>query len=271
MKYSFVTGIPELKEKIIERFNKIKKVSYNKSNIIVSNGSKQSLYNIFQTICNKDDEVIILSPYWVTFPESVKLSEAKPIFIKPNNNLSINLKEVERSINNKTKAIIVNNPNNPSGKIVSQKEIDFIASLAKKHNLWVIADEAYETLTYDEKHLPNFYNSPENIHNQIICVQSFSKSFCLTGFRVGYTVANSSLISQLSKLQSHITGNNCTFAQYGALEALNMDQTFFKEMKETFKKRRDLAFSLFSEIFDLEKPEGAFYLFPSIKKYEKKI
>lgn len=265
-RYSLVPGILELREAICQKLLKENDILAKPDEILVANGSKQVLYNLFQAILNLGDEVIVPKPYWVTFPESIKLAGGTPVYVDCPD-LQLDLELIEKSITSKTKAIIINSPNNPSGAVYSHDVIEKVANLAVKKDIWFICDEAYEYFTYgDKKHLSAASLSRE-IFNKTITVQTFSKSYCMTGFRIGYMVAPKHLIQAVSKLQSHLTGNNCTFAQYGALEALTMDQTFFHNMKETFKKRRDIAFELCREIMDCPEPEGAFYLFPNIENY----
>lgn len=265
-RYSLVPGILELREAICQKLLKENQISARPEEVLIANGSKQILYNIFQAILNPGDEVIVPVPYWVTFPESIKLAAGVPVFVEcPNLQLDVAL--VEKAITAKTKAIIINSPNNPSGAVYPPEVIEKLAQLAVKKNLWLISDEAYEYFTYGESRHLSAASLSKEIFNKTITVQTFSKSFCMTGFRIGYMVAEKNLIQAVNKLQSHLTGNNCTFAQYGALEALTMDQTFFHQMKETFKKRRDLAYSLCKELMNCPAPEGAFYLFPNVENF----
>lgn len=265
-RYSLVPGILELREAICQKLLKENHIKAKPEEVLIANGSKQILYNIFQAILNPEDEVIVPTPYWVTFPESIKLAGGQPVFVDCPH-LQLDLELIEKAITPKTRAIIINSPNNPSGAVYPPEVIEKLAHLAVKKDLWLISDEAYEYFTYtDKKHLSAASLSAE-IFNKTITVQTFSKSFCMTGFRIGYMVAPKHLIQAVNKLQSHLTGNNCTFAQYGALEALTMDQSFFHQMKETFKKRRDLAYELCKEIMDCPPPEGAFYLFPNVESF----
>lgn len=267
-RYSLVPGILELRQEIAKKLWRDNAIKARPEEILVSNGSKQILYNIFQTLLNPGDEVIVPVPYWVTFPESIRLAGGVPVFVDCPN-LQLDLALVEQAITTKTRAIIINSPNNPSGAVYPPAVIEKLAKLVVEKDLTLISDEAYEYFTYgDNRHL-SAASISEEVFKRTITVQTFSKSFCMTGFRIGYMVAPQKIIQAVNKLQSHLTGNNCTFAQFGALEALTMDQQFFDDMKETFKKRRDLAYSLCKEIMDCPAPEGAFYLFPNVENFLK--
>ena len=265
-KYSLVPGIVKLREAICTKLKKDNNIDVNIENISISNGSKQTLFNIFQTIINEGDEVIIFSPYWVTFPESIKLAGGVPIIVETINN-QIDTTSIKQKISSKTKAIVVNTPNNPTGAIYPEKTLREIAKIAVENDLIVISDEAYEKLVYSDEGHFSIASIDSKTFDKTITVQSFSKSSCMTGFRIGYMAASKKIIKAVNKLQSHLTGNNCTFAQYGALAALDLEQKYYDDMKEIFKKRRDLAYSLFSKNFPCVKPEGAFYLFMDAKKY----
>ncbi|MCO4793927.1 MAG: pyridoxal phosphate-dependent aminotransferase [Bacteriovoracaceae bacterium] len=264
-RYSLVQGIMELREGIAKKVSRDSNYPVSYENIILGNGSKHILYNIFQTIINPEDEVIIPSPYWVTFPESVKLAGGVPVFV-PTTDLQLNIEAIEKAITKKTKAIIINTPNNPTGAVYPKEDLQKVADLAVKHDFYIIADEAYELLTFDDIPHVAMGSLNEEVFNRTLTVQSFSKSYCMTGFRIGYLVGPAKIVEGMNKLQSHLSGNNCTFAQYGALEALQMDQNSLKEMIRELQKRRDLAYKLCKEIFpNTIKPEGAFYLYPNVQ------
>jgi aspartate aminotransferase len=259
-RYSLVHGIPQLREAITKKLWDENQLNVNPEQIVLSHGSKQTLYNIFQTILNPDDEVIIPVPYWVTFPESVKLAGGRPIFVDCPN-LQLDPELIEKAITSKTKAIIVNSPNNPSGAVFSPESLKKLSEIVVKNNLILISDEAYERFTYED--LPHL--SPASISEEVfqrtLTVHSFSKTYCMTGFRLGYVAGPDWLIKPMIKLQSHLTGNNAPFAQFGALEALQMDPGFFQDMKKIFDQRRKMSFEQYKNIFELEMPQGAFYLF----------
>lgn len=268
VRYSLVPGIPELRDAIAQRFSERSGRKVQRENILVSNGSKQILYNLFQCLIHNEDEVIIPAPYWVTFPESIKLAGGVPVIVKSRDDLGLDLEAIEAAITPKTKMILFNTPNNPSSAVYGKEDLIKLGKLATKHNLIIIADEAYESLVFE----PNVHTSiatlSDDLFNRTITVQTLSKSHCLTGFRIGYMIAAPNFVEQVDKLQSHLNGNVCTFAQFGALKALTMDQTYYEDMIKVMKKRKDIAYNLTKEIFKCHEPQGAFYLFPSLDGYE---
>ncbi|MBI2522246.1 MAG: pyridoxal phosphate-dependent aminotransferase [Bdellovibrio sp.] len=270
--YGPVSGHPVLREKLAEQLGKAVKRPIRAENIFISNGSKQILYNLFQTIINPGDEVIVPSPYWVTFPESIKLAGGKAVFVPCLSTHQLDLSAIRRAIGPSTRAIILNSPNNPTGAIYNTDDIFQILQWAEQFNFAVISDEAYAFLTYDQKTftppltlLKNY--DTEDLLNRVLTVQTFSKSYAMTGYRVGFLVASTELVKNMDKFQGHVCGNVCTPAQAAAILALTMPQDYFLQMKKTFEKRRNLAYKLFSKIFDLTPPQGAFYLFPRCDQY----
>ncbi len=260
-RYSTVSGVAEFKKALCDYYKD--GLDYTPSNVLITNGSKQTLYNIFQVICNPGDEVIIPRPYWVTFPQQVILAGAKPIFLNQVEH-QLDLAHLEEVLSPRTKAIIINSPNNPSGAVYPRKTLEKIAELALQKNIYIIADEAYEFLLYDQREPFSISTLGSEIRERTITVKSFSKSFCMTGFRVGFAFAEKHLIQAMTKLQGHTTGNVCTFAQYGALAALSLPPAFLQSQQEIFEKRRNVAWELCQKIFPCIKPAGAFYLFPDV-------
>ena len=265
-RYSLVEGIPELRERIASRFERTTGRKISPSQILISNGSKQTLYNIFQTMLNPGDEVIIPRPYWVSFPEAVKLAGGVPVFVDAPD-LQLPLEGIRSAITNKTKLIIVNSPNNPSGIVYKKKDMQELGKLAVEKNLFIVSDEAYEALLFDESEKFSLAEMDDEVFKRTLHVQSFSKTFMMTGFRIGYVIASQELISAMNKLQSHLTGNNCTFAQWGAVAALDHENEIVPPMVELMRKRRDLCLELSKGLFDVQVPGGAFYLFPNVTKY----
>ncbi len=265
-RYSLVEGIPELRERIATRFEKQTGRKIDASQVLVSNGSKQTLYNLFQTLLNPGDEVIIPRPYWVSFPEAVKLAGGVPVFIDAPD-LQLPVEGIKAAVTNKTKLIIVNSPNNPSGVVYKKEDMIAIANLAVEKNIHIVSDEAYDALVYDENEKFSFASLSDEIFNHVIFVQSFSKTFMMTGFRIGYSVASPEITKNLNKLQSHLTGNNCTFAQWGAVAAIDHEDDIVPPMVALMKKRRDLCLELSKGLFEVETPGGAFYLFPKVTQY----
>lgn len=264
-RYSLVQGISELRLAIVKKLRKENDLDVTEKNVIIGNGSKQILYNIFQTMINPGDEVIIPAPYWVTFPESVKLAGGIPIIVNTKNH-QLDLISIKNAITSKTKMIIINTPNNPTGAVYPEEDLRKLAEICVKKDIFIVSDEAYERLVFDQKHVSIASFGPE-IFQRTLTVQTFSKSHCMTGFRLGYLVADELIINAINKLQSHLTGNNCTFSQYGAIEALQMDSSIIDGMIDIMKKRRDLAFNLAKDIFKVIQPSGAMYLFPNVDEF----
>ncbi len=265
-KYGGVAGEPALRAAIAKKVMTENGIAAQAENVLVANGSKQILYLLFQAICDPGDEVIVLKPYWVTFPEGIKLAGGVPVFVDTQDHQP-DLDAIRAAITPKTKAILINSPNNPTGAVYSEADLRAIGNLALEHQVYVISDEAYEGLVYDQaKHISIAALDPA-FEPWVLTSQTFSKSYCMTGFRVGYLVAPVEMIKVINQMNSHLTGNVCTFAQYGAVEALQMDTSIMADMQQTFQKRFELAYPLCTEIFDCVKPEGAFYLFPDASRY----
>jgi aspartate aminotransferase len=265
-RYSLVAGLIELRLLIKQKMKRDQDLNVDMDQIMVGNGSKHLLYALFQVICAEDDEILIPVPYWVSFPEMVKLAGAKPVLVPTRDNL-LYAEDVEEMITPKTRAIVLNNPNNPTGEIYSEEEIKKIMALAKKHDFYVISDEAYEGLVYSG----NKFTTPAKLGDEklerTIIVQSFSKTFCMTGFRLGYAIGPTSIISPLIKLQSHLSGNTAPFIQAAGVEALRKKDEILPPLIEIFEKRRDLAYKLLSSFTKVSRAPGAFYLFPNIEQY----
>ena len=259
-KYGPVAGLQELKSRLAQQFD-----DCDEKNIIVSNGSKQCLYSVFQVICDPLDEVIIPRPYWVSFPQQVKLAGGRPIFADTRNH-QLDIDKIEQAVSPKTRAILINTPNNPTGAVYPAKDLAKIANLAARHSLYIISDEAYSSYIYDGLRPESMFNF-EEIRRQLIVTRSFSKGFNMTGFRIGYVAASPDVIGALNKLQSHLTGNVCTFVQYGALAALGMDTDDIAGWPLDIERKRDYAYSKISGLTDCVKPQGAFYLFPDVSRH----
>ena len=258
-RYSPVNGISELRSQLAIRFS-----GYDAENILLTNGSKQALYMIFQAICDPADEVIIPVPYWVSFIEQVKLAGGKPVPVATKDH-QLNCEAIECAVTPRTKAILINSPNNPSGAVYPMAALQKIARLAEDHNLFIIADEAYDAFVYDGNVHASMFDI-ERVRNRVIVTRSFSKSFSMTGFRIGSVAAPDKIIAALSKIQSHLSGNVCTFAQYGALAALSLEGDLVSARLAELQQKRDMAFQTVSKWFDCIKPQGAFYLFPDVSR-----
>ncbi|AYA40301.1 pyridoxal phosphate-dependent aminotransferase [Xenorhabdus nematophila] len=262
-RYSWLNGEPQLKEQICRKVLENNKINATPENIIVTNGSKQIIYEIFQTLIEPGDEVIIPVPCWATYLEGVKLAGGKAILIE-NIGVDLNVEKIKQAITDKTKLIIINTPNNPTGAVYSKSALQSLCQCVKEKQIFVLSDEAYEQIVFDVEH-----HSLAAIDDNefIITVQTFSKSFAMTGYRIGYAIAHPELISRLSDLHGHMTDNVCTFAQYGAIAALEMPADLYQEQLEILKQRRDLSYQYARELFECERPDGAFYLFPNVEKY----
>ena len=266
-KYTAGSGIPELKKSIIKKLKRDNQLEFDLDNIIVSCGGKHTLYNACQVLFQKNDEVIIFSPYWVSFPDFVAVTGAKPVIVPtvPEQQYEPDFNALESSINKNTKGIIINSPSNPTGGVWRDEAIKRTLSIAKANNLWVFSDECYESLTYDSD-FTSIQKFDSN-NNKILTFQSCSKTYSMTGWRIGYTAGHPEIIKAMAKLQSQSTSCPNSIAQYAALEALSGDQSEVLKMKQTFKRRRDLIVSELNGIegVQCENPGGAFYAFPCLE------
>lgn len=268
-KYSFVRGEPELRNAIAKYFNHRCGTEIHADNILVGNGSKQIIFNTFQSILNQGDEVIVPIPYWVTIPESVKLAGGVSVFVNSLKDFHLDIEAIKNAITNKTKAIYINTPNNPSGAVYTREELTKLGNLAVEHDLIIVSDEAYESLTYGHEFVSPLMLSKE-IADRSVSIQSFSKSFCMTGFRVGYMIAKEEFIKKVDSFQGHLCGNIPPFTQLGAVNAIENHEEIIGDMLNTMTTRRDTAFKLFSQLFEVSEPQGAFYLFLNINPYIEK-
>ena len=259
-RYSDMAGLMALRTALSGRF-----AGCGPGNIVVFNGSKQALYTIFQTICDPGDQVIIPVPCWVSFAEQVKLAGGEPVFVGTRDH-QLDLDAIASAVTPETRAILVNSPNNPTGAVYPRRDLERIARLAEQNDLFVVADEAYAFFVYDHQPYCSLYDV-ETLRDRLILTRSFSKHYAMTGFRVGYAVAPSSVATAMVRLHSHLTGNVCTFAQHGALAALEMDDDLPARRLAELQHKRDLAFDQASALFPCIRPQGAFYLFPDISGY----
>jgi len=267
-RYTINAGIPELRKAISSKLKKDNNVEFNIDEIIVSNGAKQSLYNTFQVIANPNDEVLIPVPYWVSYPQMVKLAGAKPVFLSTDEStgFKITVEQLNKAINEKTKAIILCNPSNPTGAAYSKTELLKIAEFLFDKNIYVVSDEIYEKLTYGEYQFNSFVSLIPEMRDRIITINGVSKAYAMTGWRIGFAAAPKDIVQAMNKIQSHSTSNANSVAQYAALEAFSGNQDSVNSMKIEFEKRRNYLFSELESIEGIScyKPQGAFYLFPNI-------
>ncbi|MEG6568240.1 pyridoxal phosphate-dependent aminotransferase [Thermoanaerobacterium thermosaccharolyticum] len=269
-KYTPTSGIIELKEAIVSKLKNDNNLSYETSQIVVSNGAKQSIYNTLCAILNPGDEVLIPSPYWLSYPEMVKLANGVPIFVETDerNNFKVTVEQLEEAISDRTKAIIINSPNNPTGAVYNETELKNIADLAVKHNIFIISDEIYEKLIYDGRHI-SIASFNDEIKNLTIIINGMSKAYSMTGWRIGYSASNKEIASLISNIQSHMTSNPNTIAQYASVKALSTGNDIIENMVNEFKKRRDYIVERINKVNGLTciKPQGAFYVIVNISKY----
>ena len=271
-KYTQESGTDELKKAICEKFKKDNGLTYSASQIVVSCGAKHSLYNIIQAVCEKGDEVIIPSPYWLSYPEMVILAEAKPVFIETDESsgFKISLPSLKKAITKNTKAVVINSPSNPTGSIYAKEELKEIGKLLSEREILIISDEIYEKIIFDGNAHVSIASLGENIFKNTVVVNGVSKSFAMTGWRIGYLAAfNNELIAAIKNIQSHSTSNPASISQMAALEALNNSQTaVLDDMINQFEKRRNYIVERINKIKGLScrKPEGAFYVFCRIGK-----
>ncbi len=266
-KYTENSGIFALKKAIVDKLKMENNLIYTTEQIIISNGGKHSLINVFLALLNKGDEVIIPVPYWTSYPEQVKIAEGTPVFCETKS-LKVTADLIAKKITKKTKILVLNSPSNPSGAIVEAKELGKIKELALQHNIYVISDEVYEHFIYDGKTNKSIACLGEDIKKKTIIVNSVSKTYAMTGWRIGFTAAEKDIIKAMDTLQSQMTSNACSIAQYAAAAAYNGDQKCVEKMRTEFEQRRNMLVEGLRACKGIEcvMPEGAFYAFPSIKK-----
>ena len=268
-KYTSVNGILQLREAICKKFKDDNGLEYNPSQIVVSTGAKQSLANTFLAILNPGDEVIVSTPYWVSYPELIKLADGKPVFVEGDekSNYKFTKENLEKAVTAKTKAIVLNTPNNPTGTIYNKEELEVIADFAKKYNIIIISDEMYEKLIYDNENHISIASLSKDAYERTIVINGLSKSYAMTGWRIGYCAASEKIAKLMISIQSHVTSNVCSITQYAALEALNGPQDEITKMINEFEKRRNYMINRIESIDNLSivKPKGAFYIMINIE------
>lgn len=274
-KYTATSGIKDLKVAISKKFETENNLKYTSSQIIVSTGAKQCLANVFQAILNPGDEVIIPIPYWVSYPELVKLADGVPVFVETNEdaNFKYTLESLKSALTSKSKVILVNSPNNPTGTVYNKEELAAIADFAKENDLIIISDEIYEKLIYSgEKHI-SIASLSSDAYYRTVVINGVSKSFAMTGWRIGYAASgNEQLIKLMSNVQSHTTSNPNSIAQYASVEALLGTQDTINYMISEFKIRRDYMVDRINKMRYVSciKPSGAFYVMVNISEALKK-
>lgn len=267
-KYGPVSGEPKLRECIANKLKTDNGLDYKAENVIVTNGGKHSLYNLMVAILNPGDEVIIPAPYWLSYPEMARLADAVPVILPTteDSGYKITAAQLRAAITPKTKLLVFNSPSNPTGMVYSPAEVEAIAQVVVEKDILVVSDEIYEKILYeDEKHI-SIGSLGEEIFKRTIISNGFAKAYSMTGWRLGYLAGPLPIVKATSTIQSHSTSNVCTFAQYGAIAALEGSQDCVAEMVEAFAKRRQVMFDRLTAIPGIlcPKPTGAFYMFPNI-------
>ena len=257
-------GTLELKKAVVEKLSRDNDLHFDTSQILISCGGKHSLYNACQVLFQSGDEVIIFSPYWVSFPDFVSVTGAKPVFVitDPAQQFEPVMDDLKAKITSRTKGIIINSPSNPTGGVWSDEAVLKVLEIAEKADAWVFSDECYEQLTYDRTYISTAMLG-ENT-KKVLTFQSCSKTYAMTGWRIGYTAGNETVIKAMEKLQGQSTSCPNSIAQVAAIEALTGDQSEVAKMRDIFKKRRDYIVNRLNEMKDVHcgTPGGAFYVFP---------
>ncbi|CAJ37840.1 pyridoxal phosphate-dependent aminotransferase [Methanocella arvoryzae] len=265
--YAPSAGIPELRDAIAAKLKNDNAIDVTGKDIIVTPGAKQAIFEACFGVLNKGDEAILLEPSWVSYDACIKMSEAKTVWVKSNEDGSIPA-DFGKHITKKTRMVILNSPNNPSGAVLTKKDLQHVADLAVDHDFYVLSDEIYEKISYGEKH----YSIGSMIPDRTITVNGFSKAYAMAGWRIGYVTAPKPVFKNLLKVQQHTISSPTTFVQYGALAALNGSQDCVTEMVKQFKARRDVVMKGLKDIgLECPTPEGAFYAYPKVDGNSEKI
>lgn len=271
-KYSPAGGIPELRKALSDRIKEKNKIEYKPSEIVVCPGAKMGLYEIFAVLLNPGDEVIVPAPYWVSYTEQIALNDgiAKVVDLSEENGFVLTVDYIKDYITKKTKAIVLNTPSNPTGAVIPKKELERIAQFCLENNIAIISDECYEEFAYDEEHV-SIASLSKEVRDITFTVSAFSKSYSMTGWRLGWVAAPEKFAKAIVDMQSQTISNPTTFIQYGALEALKDNGEFPKKMRQEFIKRRNYIVESLNSIENVRctLPQGAFYAFPNVSYYTK--
>lgn len=269
-KYTPASGINELKQAVCDKFKKFNGLDYKPSQIVISNGGKHSLTNVFEAILNPGDEVIIPAPYWLSYPEIVKLADGVPVYVRgeKENGYKVTADQLQAVTTDKTKALVLNTPSNPTGMIYSEEELRAIADYAVKNDIYVVADEMYEYLVYSGNKHVSIASFNEEIYKRTITVSGLAKSYAMTGWRIGYTGCSEEIAKLMGSIQSHQTSNPNSIAQKAAVEALTGDQATVEMMIGEFDKRRKFMYEKLSDMPHIStmEPLGAFYVFVDVSE-----
>ena len=269
-KYTPSSGIPELRQAIAEKLQADNQLNYRASQIIVSNGAKHSCYNAILATCQAGDEVVIPAPYWVSYPDMVRLAGAEPVIVPTTerNSWKMRAEDFENAMTPRTKMLILNSPGNPSGSVYTREELQAIVDVATEEDIYILSDEIYEKLVYDDAEHVSIASISKEAYDLTITVNGFSKAYAMTGWRLGYLAAPEAVAKAVDSIQSHSTSNPCSFAQHGALAALKGDQQSLQDMHDEFDMRRNYMYDRISKIPNITavKPQGAFYVLVNISQ-----
>jgi aspartate aminotransferase len=269
-KYTPSAGIPELRQAISEKLAADNELSYRAAQIIVSNGAKHACYNAILATCQPGDEVIIPAPYWVSYPDMVRLAGADPVIVPTSerNGWKMRAADFENAMTPRTKMLILNTPGNPTGSVYTREELQAIVDVAAEEDIYILSDEIYEKLVYDDAKHVSIASLSKEAHDLTITINGFSKSYAMTGWRLGYMAAPEAVVRAVDSIQSHTTSNPSSFSQHGALAALKGDQQPLADMREEFDMRRNYMFDRISKIPNITgvKPQGAFYVLVNISQ-----
>ena len=270
-RYVAAAGLPELREAICEKLARENQVHYEPSQVVVANGGKPALAQVFQTMLNPGDEVIIPTPFWLSYPEMVKVAGGVPVFVETRveSGFLMSPEQLEAAITPRTVAVVINSPSNPTGMMYSPEQLKALGTVALKHDLWMVSDEIYEKMVYGGVPQVSMASFGPDFYDHTITVNGFSKTFAMTGWRLGYAAAPKPFAKALASLQSHLASAPNTFAQWGAVAALKEAAPDVAKMVAAFTQRRDRIYQLISAIEGIKcpKPEGAFYVFPNIASF----
>ena len=269
-KYTQVDGTPELKDAIISKFNRDNNLHYQRENIIVSTGAKQTLYNLFQSVLGPDDEVVIISPYWVSYPDMVILADAKPVIVETHqeDDFNIDMDSFKAALTDKTKLLILNSPSNPTGITYTKEQYESMGKILSDYpNVLIATDDMYEHIYWGNEPFTSFAEACPNLFDRTITVNGVSKAYAMTGWRIGYCGASESIVKGMKKVQGQSTSNPSSISQVAAIAALNGSHDVVKMMVDEYKKRHDYMCDALNEIngFNTSPGTGAFYLFPEVR------
>jgi aspartate aminotransferase len=269
-KYTPSSGLPELRQAIADKLAADNGLEYRASQVIVSCGAKHACYNSILATCERGDEVIIPAPYWVSYPDMVRLAGAEPVIVQTSerNGWKMTAEEFENAMTPRTKMVIMNSPNNPTGAVYTREELEAIVNVAAEEDIYILSDEIYEKLVYDDAQHVSIASLSKQAYDLTITVNGFSKSYAMTGWRLGYMAAPDAIARAVDSIQSHSTSNPCSFAQKGAIAALKGDQQPLRDMHDEFDMRRNYMFDRVSKIPNITavKPQGAFYVFVNVSQ-----